>query len=87
MGLPFGKLTRVEKGSVASRISKRSPSFFASRAAAIPETPAPTMTRSRTPPPPDRVSNDGSATIVCTARAPLSDENLRSGTPVRSPTT
>ena len=87
MGFPLGKLTRVEKGSVASRISKRSPSFFASRAAAIPETPAPTMTRSTTPPPPTRLANVSSATIVCTARAPLSEENLRRGMPVRSPTT
>ena len=33
-----------------------------------------------------RPRKPGSARIACTARAPVSDENLRSGIPVRSPT-
>ena len=48
IGLRAGKLTMVEKGSEASRISSFRFADFASSAAAIPATPAPTITRSRT---------------------------------------
>jgi hypothetical protein len=86
--LPFGKFTTVEKISVASKTWKVSPAFFAWMAAAIPETPAPTIATSRTSGSVPRVlTKSGSARIALTARAPVSDENLRSGTPVRSPTT
>ncbi len=88
MGLPFGKFATVENTSVASKTAKDRPAFFASMAAAIPETPPPTIARSRTcgsaggrcP------LNSGSARIESTARAPESEENLSSGMPVRSPT-
>jgi hypothetical protein len=82
--LALGKLTIVEKGSVASSNSKLNPASRAARAAAIPDTPAPTMTTSSPLPWPGL--KDESPRISATARAPLSEENFSSGIPVRSPT-
>ncbi len=56
-------------------------------AAAIPETPAPTIARSKTSGSvPRERTKSGSARIALTARAPVSEENFKSGMPVRSPT-
>src|SRR6185312_12709902 len=53
----------------------------------MPLTPPPTMATSTTPCVPFFACTSASRAIACTARAPVSAENLRSGTPVRSPTT
>ncbi len=87
MGLALGKLTMVENGSAASKIAKVRFALLASMAAAMPETPAPTIARSSTPSSDRRrAAKSGSRRMACTARAPVSEENFRSGIPVRSPT-
>ena len=52
----------------------------------MPDTPPPIIAKSRTPSRCVRFSNPASFTMVCTARAPVSDENFNSGIPVKSPT-
>jgi hypothetical protein len=75
----------VEKTSVASNTLNRTPAAFASMAAAMPETPAPMIATSSSS---GSVGfrKPGSARMAFSARAPLSEENLSSGMPVRSPT-
>ena len=86
MGLARGKLRIVAKGSAASKIAKERPALRASIAAATPETPAPTIARSRTPSClPRSAAKPGSARMARTARAPESEANFSSGIPVRSP--
>ena len=76
----------VENGSAASNTWNFSPAFLACNAAEMPDTPPPRIARSS-------VSlllvpglKLGSFKIACTARAPVSAENFRSGMPLRSPT-
>ena len=73
----LGSLEHLEAEAVAPRLE----------CGRHPETPAPTITRSSVPASVTRLRKAGSPMIVCIARAPPSDANLSSGTPVRSPTT
>ena len=86
MGFPLGKLTSVENGSVASKSTNDNPASRASKAADMPETPAPTIAKSKTSSCPLPRWNASSAMMCCTARAPVSAENFNSGIPVKSPT-
>ena len=87
MCFPLGKFTIVLNGSLASNTAYRSPSFWASFAAANPLVPPPMMARSSTssavlPSP----SASSSLAIRRTAFTPALALNLSSGMPVRSPT-
>src|SRR5436190_19880811 len=85
MGFALGKLTSVENGCTDSNTAYRNPAFDASIAADTPATPPPMITRSskssRFP-----AWKSGSCKISLTAFAPVCEENLSRGMPVRSPT-